>query len=47
MTISGSGFVPGAVAKIAAVTVVSTSYIDANTLEALVTVADDPRRRAP
>ena len=39
ITIRGSGFEPGAVAKINGVTTSSTSYIDSTTLEALVTVS--------
>ncbi len=39
ITINGSGFKPGAVAKIGGATVSSTSYIDPTTLEALVTVS--------
>ena len=44
VTITGTGFVPGATATIVGTTVISTSYIDANTLEALVSV---PVNRAP
>ena len=38
ITINGSGFRPGAVAKISGVTVSSTSFVDPTNLEALVTV---------
>ncbi len=41
VTITGSGFAPGAVARINNVTVASTSYINANTLEIVATVPYD------
>ncbi len=47
VVVNGSGFMPGAKLTLSGITVTSTSYIDANTLEALVSVEPDREPLGP